>query len=99
MIIPFIAQGYPNMIEALAAHIEQLRFPKLLQCFLYDQLNPDVDILADDIPLHHCPVFNGQISMYHSAVARYFASSNLCDVGSMYQEWICSNLEWHNEFA
>ncbi|KAI0000685.1 hypothetical protein BJV74DRAFT_876935 [Russula compacta] len=70
--------GYPNTIEALAAHIEQPRFPGLLQHFLYDQLNPDTDIPVDDIPLHRCPVFNGQISMYHPAVARYFAPSNLC---------------------
>ncbi|KAH9976908.1 hypothetical protein BJV74DRAFT_879553 [Russula compacta] len=89
--------GYLNTIEALAAHIEQPRFPELLQRFLYDQLNPDADIPVDDIPLHRCPVFNGQISMYHSAVARYFAPSDLCGAGGMYQEWIRSNPEWHNE--
>ena len=99
MIIPFIAQGYPNTIEALAAHIEQPRFPKLLRHFLYDQLNPNTDIPVDDIPLHRCPVFNGRISVYHSAVARYFAPSDLCGAGGMYQERICSNPEWHNEFA
>jgi hypothetical protein len=66
---------------------------------LYGQLNPRAVISPDDIPLHQCSVFNGQISVYHSAVARYFASSDLCGTGSMYQEWICSNSDWCNEHS
>jgi hypothetical protein len=97
--MPFIARGYPNAIDALSAHIEQPRFPELLRRFLYDQLNPGADISADDIPLHLCPVFNGRISVYHSAIARYFAPSDLCGVGGMYQERIRSNPDWRNEFA
>ena len=53
------ARGYPNSIEALAAHIEQPRFPELLRRFLYDQLNPGADVSPDDIPLHRCPIFTG----------------------------------------
>jgi hypothetical protein len=93
----FTARGYPNSIEALAVHIKQPQFPELLRCFLYNQLNPGADISPDDIPLHRCPVFNGQISVYHSAVARFFAPSDLCGAGGMYQERIRSNPNWHGE--
>jgi hypothetical protein len=66
---------------------------------LYGQLNPRAAISPDDIPLHQCPVFNGRISVYHSAVARYFAPSDLCGAGGMYQERIRSNPDWRNEHS
>ncbi|KAH9986315.1 hypothetical protein BJV74DRAFT_878515 [Russula compacta] len=77
------AQGYPTSVKALAAHIEQPQLPELLWCFLYDQLNPDADISADDIPINWCPIFTSWISVYHSAVARFFAPSDLCGAGGM----------------
>src|ERR1700677_5077211 len=42
------ARGYPTSVGALAAHIEQPRFPELLRRFLYDQLNPDAVVSADN---------------------------------------------------
>ena len=35
--------------------------------------------------------------MYHSAVAHFFAPSDLCGAGGMYQERIRSNPNWRNE--
>ncbi|KAH9974842.1 hypothetical protein BJV74DRAFT_879675 [Russula compacta] len=81
------AQGYPTSVEALAAHIEQPQLPELLWYFLYDQLNPDADISADNIPINQCPIFTSQISV------------NLCGAGGMYQERICSNPNWRDEHA
>jgi len=86
-------------MEELSAYIEQPRFPELLQRFLYDQLNPGAAISSDDIPLDQCPVFNSRISVYHSAVARFFAPSDLCGAGGMYQERIRSNPNWREEYA
>jgi len=37
--------------------------------------------------------------MYHSAIARFFAFSDLCGAGAMYQERIHSNPNWHNKYA
>jgi hypothetical protein len=70
-----IAQGYPKLLKALAAHIEQPQLPELLWHFLYDQHNPNAEISPDDIPLNQCPMFHGQIAVYHSAVAHFFAPS------------------------
>jgi hypothetical protein len=99
MIVPSTARGYPNSIEALAALIDQPRFPELVRRFLYDQLNPGTDISSGDIPLHRCPVFGERVSVYHSAVARFFAPSDLCGAGGMYRETIRSNPNWRDEYA
>jgi hypothetical protein len=97
--VPSTARGYPNSIEALAAQIKQPRFLELVRRFLYKQLNPGADNPSDDIPLHQCPVFTGRIFVYHSAVARFFAPSDLCGAGGMYQERIRSNPNWHGEYV
>jgi len=90
---------YTNSIEALAAHIKQPQFPELLRCFLYGQLNPGMEISPDDVPLDQCPAVNGRILVYHSAVARFFAPSDLCGAGGMYQERIHSNPNWNDEYS
>jgi hypothetical protein len=93
------ARGYPTSAGALAAHIKQPRFPDLLRRFLYDQLNPNAVISADNIPLEQCPVFVGRIHVFQSAVARFFAPSDLCGAGGMYQERIRCNPSWRDEYA
>ena len=86
-------------MEALASHIQQPRFPELIRRFLYDQLNPNAAIPSDQIPLEQCPVLQGRISVFHSAVARFFAPSDLCGAGGMHQERIRSNPNWQSEYA
>ena len=93
------ARGYPNSLEALAAHIQQPRLLELFRRYLYDKQNPNAEISPDDIPLDQCPEFTGRISVYHSAVACFFAPSNYCGIGGMYQERIRSNPNWHGEYA
>jgi hypothetical protein len=90
------AQGYPTSAEALAYSIGQPRFPDLLRRFLYDQLYPNAAIPADNIPLDQCPIITARIRVFHSAVARFFAPSDLCGAGGMYQERIRSNPNWHD---
>ena len=90
---PSTAQGYPNSIEALAAHIKQPQFPELLQHFLYGQLNQGAKI-QPNIPFDLCPDFKGQILVYHLAVAPFFAPSDLCGIGGMYHKRIWSNPNW-----
>jgi len=90
------APGYPNSVEGLATHIEQPRLPELLQQFLYSQLDPDAQ---EDIPIESCPDFMGRVSVHHSAVARFYAPSDLCGTGGMHQERIRSNPNWHEGYA
>ncbi|KAF8465884.1 hypothetical protein DFH94DRAFT_796165 [Russula ochroleuca] len=95
----FTAEGYPKSAEVLAFHIKRPRFPELLCRFLYDQLNPNTAVSADDIPLDQCPVIVGRIHVFHSAVARFFAPSDLCGAGGMHRERICSNPNWRDKGA
>ncbi|KAF8487903.1 hypothetical protein F5888DRAFT_1796499 [Russula emetica] len=93
------ARGYPTSAEGVAARIKQPQFPELLCRFLYDQLNPNTAISANDVPLEHCPVFVGRVHVFHSAVARFFVPSDLCGAGGMYQERIRCNPSWRDEYA
>ncbi|KAJ6533564.1 hypothetical protein B0H19DRAFT_1324326 [Mycena capillaripes] len=93
-VAPTAQRGYPKTLQALAAHIAQPRFPELLRRFLYEELNgpPEDDTL---IPLAACPTFAGHILVHHSAVARFYAPSDLGGAGGMYRERIRSNPNWH----
>ncbi|KAJ7034262.1 hypothetical protein C8F04DRAFT_1210668 [Mycena alexandri] len=82
---------FPKDIAALAAHINQPRLPELIRRFLYDQLNPDSDIPSAHVPLDSCPPFSGRLNVFLSAVARFYAPSDLCGAGSMYRERILSH--------
>lgn len=83
----------------MATYIKQPQFPQLLRRFLYDQLNPNAAVSVDNVPLDQCPIFVGRILVFHSAVARFFAPSDLCGAGGMYQERIRSNPSWRDECA
>ncbi|KAL0566547.1 hypothetical protein V5O48_015461 [Marasmius crinis-equi] len=80
------ATGSPKRVEALAAHISKPQLPELISRFLQDQIYPNPNISPFNIPLEACPRFNGKISIFHSAVARFFAPSDTCGAGGMYQE-------------
>ncbi|KAK6988610.1 hypothetical protein R3P38DRAFT_3409362 [Favolaschia claudopus] len=93
------ARGYPPWIDDLAVHIQQPQFPELLRRFLYEQLYPDSDLDAINVPIDDCPRFGGQINVYHSAIARFYAPSDLCGAGGMHRERIRSNPLWHGAYA
>ncbi|KAJ7102682.1 hypothetical protein C8R43DRAFT_1092270 [Mycena crocata] len=48
-----------------------------------------------DVPLDDCPRFDGRINVHHSAIAHYYAPSDLCGAGRMHREHIRSNPRWH----
>lgn len=50
------------------------------------------------VPLSDCPQFNGRVFVYHSAIARFYAPSNLCGAGGMCHEYIRSTPLWQGEY-
>ncbi|KAJ7202083.1 hypothetical protein GGX14DRAFT_370690 [Mycena pura] len=92
-----IERSYPRRLTALATHINEPRFPELFRRFLYQQLHPNDD--TNSITLTQCPAFSGRIYVHHSAIACFYAPSDLCGVGGMYRERIRSNPRWHGEYA
>ncbi|KAJ7441973.1 hypothetical protein B0H11DRAFT_2348854 [Mycena galericulata] len=91
-------RAFPKNIDHLAAHIRQPKLPELVRRFLYDQLNPDADIPATQVPLESCPSFSRRVSVFFSAVARFYAPSDLCGAGGMYRERIRANPNWQNQY-
>lgn len=55
--------------------------------FLYDQLHPDT-LLDDDIMPPASYYVDEQISVFSSAVATYYAPSDLSGIGGMHHEYI-----------
>ena len=82
------------MLDTLSAHIQQPCLPELLRRFLYDQVHPNSVVSSSDVTLNECPQFYGRISVFHSAVARFYAPSDLCGAGGMYRECIHSTPIW-----
>ncbi|KAJ7824684.1 hypothetical protein B0H13DRAFT_2446949 [Mycena leptocephala] len=92
------ARSFPKDVTQLAAHIHQPRLLELIRRFLFDQINPNSPIPSSQIPLDSCPSFNGRIDSFLSAVARFYAPSDLCGAGGMYRERIRANPNWHQQY-
>lgn len=82
---------YPKSLEALATSIREPGFPYAFKRFLHTQQH----LNSEKIPDEHVS-FNGKLRVFHSAIAQYYAPSDLCGVGGMHREHIRSNPAWHN---
>ncbi|KAJ7880806.1 hypothetical protein B0H14DRAFT_3082687 [Mycena olivaceomarginata] len=69
---------------SLAAHIQQPQLPALLRRFLQVELHGTPDDNTPPTPIEACPVFAGRIIDHHSAIARFYAPSDLGGAGGMY---------------
>ena len=80
--------GYPSQLHALAVYIKQPDFPLLFSQFLYKCCHPDAQIAPPTI--EDCPAFDGAIKIHHSAVATFYAPSDLSGSGGLQRERIRS---------
>ncbi|KAK7438087.1 hypothetical protein VKT23_018253 [Stygiomarasmius scandens] len=90
------ARGYPSSIAAVAAHINIPRLSDALRRYLWSFYHPDTDQPGD---INDCPVPPSNIKVFHSAVARFYAPSDICGAGGMHQERIRSHPRWRNLHA
>lgn len=84
----------PRDLEALSELIDQPGLPELTRRFLYDQLHPNGPLSSNDIPLETCPIIRSKISMFHSAVATFYATSDQSGIRGMRRERIRSTSSW-----
>ncbi|KAI6096441.1 hypothetical protein EDD17DRAFT_1764745 [Pisolithus thermaeus] len=84
-------------IEALAVEIGVPNLGSLLSQFLFYQQHPNDRREPAEIPLTDCPRFEGSISVFNSASARFYAPSDLSGLGGMRTEFIRSAPLWRNE--
>ena len=87
----FIEPRYPHNLHQLATFIHQPGFPLALCQFLF-ALNHQ-----DQAPAKHdnLPSFEGEIRVYHSAIATFYAPSDLCGAGGLHCEHIRSTPSFH----
>ncbi|KAJ7484587.1 hypothetical protein FB451DRAFT_1337996 [Mycena latifolia] len=86
--------GPKSLSDIELAPTLQRGYPKTLEALAERNGPPDVDV--PPVPLDVCPLFSGRITVYHSAVARFYAPSDLGRAGGMYCERIQSNPHWHS---
>ena len=92
-----LVRKYPRYLEDLALHIEHPQLTELTRRFLFDQLHPNSEVLSNDIELELCPEITSKISVFHSAVATFFAPSNDSGLRGMRRERIRSCPLWRNK--
>ncbi|KAK0446242.1 hypothetical protein EV421DRAFT_1890084 [Armillaria borealis] len=86
---------YPRSLSLLADHIHQPQLPALLRCFLYDQLRQEDEPSADEVDIDDCPEISSKIYVYHSAIASFYAPSDISGIWGMRRERIRSTLSWY----
>lgn len=74
--------------------------PELISRFLFDQLYADdFYITGEEADLEDCPVFEGNVALYRSARATFYAPSELCGPEGMHSEMIRSHPSWYGQYA
>ncbi|KAH8990067.1 hypothetical protein EDB92DRAFT_1816921 [Lactarius akahatsu] len=88
--------AYPQNLVVLAQFIEQPDLPFALQKFIFSIDNPGSAASASIAgPSLGLPLFQARVQVHHSALATFFAPSDLCGTGGMRQERICSTSSWY----
>ncbi|THH31395.1 hypothetical protein EUX98_g2771 [Antrodiella citrinella] len=82
--------------QMIAQRLGQPRLRELCRRFLHDQL---YDTSSDTIPLPDLPPFNGNVALFYSASATYYAPSEECGTGGMHREIIRSNPSWYDAYS
>ncbi|KAI5985845.1 hypothetical protein EDD15DRAFT_2200385 [Pisolithus albus] len=85
------ARNYPSTLQALADHIDQPDLPLLVSRFLQFQFQDDAD--PNTIPSYP-NISESLVSVFHSAVATFYAPSDLSGLGGMHSERIRSMPCW-----
>ncbi|KAG1844251.1 hypothetical protein C8R48DRAFT_750879 [Suillus tomentosus] len=81
--------SYPRRAQAIGEMIGTPSFHNLIRQFLHDQRNPGHAIPGCDMDISQCPDFNGKVDIFHSAVASFYAASDICGVNGMIHYTIC----------
>jgi hypothetical protein len=79
-----------------ARFVRRTDFPVLARRFLFDQLNPNPVIPSTDMIANAFPVIGGKICIFNSAVATFYAPSDISGVSGMRREYIRATSSWRN---
>jgi len=88
----FTERWYPKDLYKLAQYINEPDFPSRFKSFLYSIRHPNRPV-PDDVETQ--VNFSGKIHVFHSAIACFYAPSDLCGPCGMYRECIWCNPSWY----
>jgi hypothetical protein len=84
--------------DVLAKEIDQMDFLVLIRRFLHEQLQSGSDSglssSSSEMPLDDLPEFYGRVAVCHSAIAKFYAPSDLSGIGGMRRERIRAVPSW-----
>ncbi|KAG1720890.1 hypothetical protein EDB19DRAFT_1962911 [Suillus lakei] len=84
-------------IPDLSAELTIPHLYNILHQFLFGQVNPDDERSPSEVPLAHCPRFDGKIQVFNSVSSTFYAPSDHSGIGGMCQEHIRACPVWRNE--
>lgn len=70
----------------------------LIRRFLFDQVYPEPDLEAEDVPVQECPSIDGKVRVYRSARATWYAPSELAGPTGMHAERLRSTPSWNKRY-
>lgn len=87
---------YPRDLEELAAFecVNQPMLPALTRGFLHDQLRNDDDPTSSEVDPDDLPNITGNVYVFHSAVATFYAPGDEAGIHGMRREHIHSMPVW-----
>ncbi|KAF6745171.1 hypothetical protein DFP72DRAFT_993169 [Ephemerocybe angulata] len=87
---------YPRSLPLLSQHVGLPQLEEHIRRFLFDQLNPESDVIGMDVDLAECPHVdpNLHIKVFRSATALYHAPSDVSGIGGMHREVIRATPSW-----
>lgn len=88
-----LARGYKSDAISLGEQVGY-KLLTLIRQFLYEQLHPNDNTPGSEVDINDCPRFYDLISVFHSAVATYFAPSDISGIGGMLRERIRATPAW-----
>ena len=92
--LTLLARDYPRRAKDLAVHIGQPELIAHIRRFLFDQLYPNAPETASDVDLAECPTFDGKVDVFHSALASFYAPSDLSGSKGLHQHYIRCVPQW-----
>ncbi|KAJ7856211.1 hypothetical protein B0H14DRAFT_3643571, partial [Mycena olivaceomarginata] len=87
---------YPRRPQDLANFLQIPALPNMIRRFLYSQENPHLDIPLDEVPLADCPSYRGNVFVFPSAIATFYAPSDQSGIAGMYREHIRAVRSWRS---
>ena len=89
-----LEQGYPKYLHELGKHTNCPHLHELVRCFLYAQRNPTSKVSEHEVDISCCPIYSDEVQVFHSAVACFYAPSDLSGVNGMYRQRIRATPSW-----